>query len=211
MRVVERACAQVLSVKMLQDRSSAKFDPFSNRAHNGQMRQVGCSEVLERLSAREALGHHVDSRLIKAVTAPGNLFLFTLEDEESFLSLIWQESDFTRLLTPGLPRTLADVAGRMIANSWTFSSLCHPMGLELKYHDPAAFESFRALDAGFDMSKFDFIAVTPANESEKQQSPSGTHYIYDGVHRALVLAHRVMSGQSKYQSVEALLLTPRCD
>jgi hypothetical protein len=192
--------------------SFSGFDPYSNLAHNRQMRQVNSSEVLERLSAREALGHHVDPRLIQAVKAPGDLFLFTLEDEQSFLSLIWQEIDPTRLLTPrGQPRTLADVAGRMIANSWTFSSLCRPMGLELSYHDPAAFESFRTLDAGFDLSKFDFIAVTPANDSEKRQSPSGTYYIYDGVHRALVLAHRVMSGQSKYQPIEALLLTPRRD
>jgi hypothetical protein len=175
------------------------------------MRQVSGTEVLKRLSAREALGHHVDPRLIQEVNAPGSLFLLTLEDERSFLSLIWQEGDYTRLLTPGRPRALADVAGRMIANSWTFSSLCHPMGLDLKYHDPAAFESFRALDAGFDISKFDFIALTPANEAEKRQSPSGTYYIYDGVHRALVLAHRVMSGQSTYQPVEALLLTPRRD
>jgi hypothetical protein len=176
------------------------------------MRPVSCPEVLARLSTREALGHHIDPRLFQAVKAPGNLFVFTLEDEKSFLSLIWQESDFARLLTPwGQPRTLADVAGRMIANSSTFSSLCSPMGLELTYHDPAAFESYRALDAGFDISKFDFIAVTPANDSEKRQSPSGTYYIYDGVHRALVLAHRVMSGQTKYQPVEALLLTPRRD
>jgi hypothetical protein len=176
------------------------------------MRQVTSSEVLERLSAREALGHHVDPRLIQAVNAPGNLFFFTLEDEKSFLSLIWQEINPTRLLTPwGQPRTLGDVAGRMIELSWTFSSLSRPMGLMPTYHDPAAFESFKALDAGFDISKFDFIAVTPANDSEKRQSPSGTYYIYDGVHRALVLAHRVMNGQSKYQPVEALLLTPRRD
>ncbi len=176
------------------------------------MKPVSGPEVLARFSAREALGHHVDPRLIQAVKAPGNLFLFTLEDEKSFLSLIWQEIDPTRLLTPwGEPRTLGDVAGRMIEHSWTFSSLCRPMGLMPTLHDPTAFGSFEALDAGFDISKFDLIAVTPANDSEKRQSPSGTYYIYDGVHRALVLAHRVMSGQSKYQPVEALLLTPRRD
>jgi hypothetical protein len=85
------------------------------------------------------------------------------------------------------------------------------MGLMPTYHDPAAFESFRSLDADFDISKFDFIAVTPANDSEKRQSPSGTYYIYDGVHRALVLAHRVMSRQMEYHPVEALLMTPRRD
>jgi len=176
------------------------------------MNPVSGPEVLARLSAREAIGHHVDDRLIREVNAPGKLCLFTLEDEKSFLSLIWQESDYTRLLTPrGQPRTLADVAGRMIENSWTFSSLSRPMGLMPMFHDPAAFESFETLDASFDISKFDFIAVTPANDSERRQSPSGTYYIYDGVHRALVFAYRVLSGQMEYHPVEVLLMTPRRD
>jgi hypothetical protein len=176
------------------------------------MRQVNTSEVLMRLGTRGALGHHVDDRLIHAVKGPGTLFLFTLEDEQSFLSLIWQEIDPTRLLTPrGQPRTLGDVAGRMIDQSWTFSSLSRPMGLMPMYHAPVAFERFEALDAGFDISKFDFIAVVPANDSERRQSPSGTFYIYDGVHRALVLAHRVLSGQMEYHPVEVLLITPRRD
>jgi hypothetical protein len=139
------------------------------------MKPVSAADVLARLGARAALGHHVDPRLIREVNAPGKLSLFTLEDEKSFLSLIWQEINPTRLLTPGgQPRTLGDVARRMIENSWTFSSLCRPMGLMPMYHDPAAFESFRSLDAAFDISKFDFIAVTPANDSEKRQSPNGT-------------------------------------
>jgi hypothetical protein len=176
------------------------------------MNPVSGPEVIARLSAREAIGHHVDPRLIQAVNAPGNLFLITMEDEKSFLSLIWQEINPTRLLTPwGQPRTLGDVAGRMIEHSWTFSSLSRPMGLMPMFHDPAAFESFEALNAGFDISKFDFIAVTPANDSERRQSPNGTYYIYDGVHRALVFAYRVLSGQMEYHPVEALLMTPRRD
>lgn len=176
------------------------------------MKPVSGPEVLARLSAREAIGHHIDARLIQAVEAPGNLFFFTLEDAESFLSLIWQEINPTRILTPrGQPRTLGDVAGRMLHHSWTFPSLSRPMGLMPTHHDPAAFRSFEALDAGFEISKFDFIAVTPANDSEQRQSPNGTYYIYDGVHRALVLAHRIMSGKSKYQPIEALLMTPRRD
>jgi hypothetical protein len=64
--------------------------------------------VLERLGAREALGHHVDPRLIQAVKAPGNLFFFTLEDEKSFLSLIWQEIDPIHNPTEALPGIYLD-------------------------------------------------------------------------------------------------------
>lgn len=202
----------VSQVSESRPRPPIKVDPSSNRAHDIEMRKVNSPEVLARLSARASLDRHVDPRLIDAVKAPGNLYLLTLNDAQSFLSLIWQEIDPTRLLTPrGQPRTLLDVAGRMVKNKWTFSSLCRPMGLMPTCHDPAAFESFEKLNTGFDINKFDFIAVTPATDSEKLQSPSGTYYIYDGVHKSLVLAYRILNGQSIYQPVEALLMTPRRD
>jgi hypothetical protein len=176
------------------------------------MKQVNSADILSRLHDREARGHHVDDRLIRAVKNQGALYLFTLNDEQSFLPLIWQEIDPTRLLTPrGLSRTLGDVAGRMVERSWTFASLSQPMGLPPTQHLPAAFESFERINSAFEFAEFDFIAVMAANDSERRQSPTGTFYIYDGVHRTLVFAHRVLTKQSRYQSVEALLITPRRD
>jgi len=94
------------------------------------MRHVGSMEVLKRLRERQSGGYHVDPRLLQEVQAPGDLFLFTLQDEDSFLSLIWQAINPTRLLTPSeQPRTLRDVAGRMIENSWTFERLASSLGL----------------------------------------------------------------------------------
>jgi hypothetical protein len=176
------------------------------------MRHASSAEMLARLDVRSARNHHVDDRMIQAVKVEGSLFLFTLDDEQWFLSLIWQEIDPTRLLTPrGLPRTLADVANRMIEQSWTFASLSRPMGLPSTQHLPAAFESYNKLDSAFDFAEFDFIAVMAANDSERRQSPDGTFYIYDGVHRTLVLAHRILTKQSLYQPVEILFITPRRD
>lgn len=59
------------------------------------------------------------------------------------------------------------------------------------------------------MAAFDFVAVVPANDAEGYQSPGRTFYIYDGVHRTLVLSHRLLSKQSSYHPVKALLITPR--
>jgi hypothetical protein len=176
------------------------------------MKQVSSAEILGRLNDRAACGHHIDNRLIQAVKAQGNLFLFTLEDEKSFLSLIWQEIDPTRLLTPhGQPRTLGAITDRLIKQSWTFASLSNPMGLPPTQHNPVAFEKFEKMNSAFDIAAFDFIAVVAANDSEWHQSPDGTFYIYDGVHRTLVFAHRVLNKQTSYQPIEALLITPRRD
>jgi hypothetical protein len=173
------------------------------------VKEVTSAEVLSRIQDRLNRGHHVDERLIREVQAPGSLYTVSFEDQATFLSIIWQECDRTRILTPGGSRTLMDVAGRMVDNSWTFSSLCNHMGFEPAWHDPAAFQKFEAISSSFDLDAFDFIAVTPATDSERQQSPRGTLYIFDGVHRSLVLAHRLMTNQSKYRAIEGLLLTPR--
>ena len=53
------------------------------------------------------------------------------------------------------------------------------------------------------------LAVVPALDSERKESPQGTFYIYDGAHKSLVLAHRLLTAQAVYQSIEALLLIPR--
>jgi hypothetical protein len=176
------------------------------------MKQVTSADILGQLNDRAARGHHIDDRLNQSVRAQGNLFLFTLDDEDSFLSLIWQEIDPSRLLTPrGQPRTLGDVANRMIEESWTFESLSNPMGLPPTQHVPSAFESFETINSAFDFAEFNFIAVVAANDSERRQSPSGTFYIYDGVHRSLVFAHRVLTKQTSYRPIEVLLITPRRD
>ncbi len=174
------------------------------------MRHVDPTAILQRFKSREARGHHVDPRLMKEVQAPGDLFLLTAEDEVSFLSLTWQEIDPTRLLTPGgQPRTLKDVAERMIRNSWTFAILAAPMGLPPTQHNPDAFVRFRERDATFSFSELDLVAIMPTNDAERRQSPDGTFYIYDGVCRTLVLAYKLLNRQINYQPVELLLLTPR--
>ena len=174
------------------------------------MKQTTADEMLKRLDERKKRGHHIDERLIQAVQAPGNLFMISLEDEASFLSLIWQESDPARLLTPpSQPRTLRDVAGRMVDNSWTFASLSTFIGRPSTQHDPTWFERCKRIDSNFDFDQFDFLAIVAANDSERHQSPAGSFYIFDGIHRALVLAHRVLAGNTIYQPTEALLITPR--
>jgi hypothetical protein len=177
------------------------------------MKQIDSSDILKRIEERRAHDHHVDERLIYAVKRARNLFLFTVHDEASFLSLIWHERSQSRLLTPrGQPRTLADVAGRMIENRWTFSSLCCPMSLPAEdEHDPSWFRSCKRIDAEFSFDEFDFIGLMPANDCERRQSPGGKFYIYDGAHKTLVLAYRLLAKQTAFRTVEGLLIAPRLD
>ena len=174
------------------------------------MKQVSYEEIKKRLESRKAKGHKVDARLFEEIKNAKALFLITLEDEEYFMSLIWQSIEHTRFLTPvGESRTLRDIVQRMVENSWTFEALSSkPKKYGYKY-DPDWFISAEKIYSEFDIDIFDLIAVQPANESEQKESPNGTFYIFDGVHRTLVLAYKLVSLELNYKPIEAVLLVPR--
>lgn len=166
------------------------------------MKPIDRHEVLEILERRRRYGFHVDSRLIREVQQPGQMFLLPLETEAEFMKLVWQSVNDTRPLTPpGQPRTLRDCAKRLESYGWSFRQLC-----EAGY---SWFDKCVAIDQGFDYQKFGWLAVVPLNSHEQRESPSGTYYIFDGVHKAIVLAKKLARRELSYKPVEALLLTPR--
>lgn len=174
------------------------------------MRQVSREMVLQKIREMQKAGNHVDGRLIDEVKALKMVFfLIILEDKESFLSLIWHEIDASRLLTPGGSRTLRDIAQRMMDQSLTFEVLAKGPGLPDSQHDPGWFKKCVNIDTRFDYDRFGWIIVVPATSHERDQSPYGTFYIYDGCHKALVLSKRLLCNEIRFQPVEALLLVPR--
>ena len=176
------------------------------------MRQVSRTEVLHVLEERHRTGIHIDRRVFTAVDASTALFLVTLANEDSFLSLVWQQSDGVRLLAPhGRPRTLRDVAQRMREASSTFEMLASDLGRPKDEHDPDWFRVCAKINAAFDFDRFGWVTVVPANDSERRQTPDGSLYIYDGVHKTLVLSKRLVSGETLFRPVEALLVLPRPD
>src|SRR5262245_60993528 len=103
------------------------------------MKRVSREFVLDLCSKRMAAGHNVDARLRKELES-GELYSLQLSDEESFLSLIWQDIGETRLLTPkNQPRTLREVAQRAVDGAHTFKSLSQSPGLSASQHNPAWF------------------------------------------------------------------------
>lgn len=60
----------------------------------------------------------------------------------------------------------------------------------------------------FDYGKVGLVTLTPLNESERRETPEGNYYIYDGVHKSIVLAKRLLRGETEYEPVQVLLLTP---
>src|SRR5207248_2670331 len=116
---------------------------------------------------------------------PGEMFLDILAAREEFLSLVWQSSGATRLLTPvGESRTLFDCARRLSTFEWEFKPLVQ-----------AGFEWFRPcinIDKTFDYGKVGLVTLTPLIESERHETTAGNYYIYDGVHKSMVLAKRLL-------------------
>ncbi len=76
-------------------------------------------------------------------------------------------------------------------------------------HNPEWFQPCLSIDTNFNPQWFELVAVTPATGGELRESPGGSFYIYDGAHKTLVLAHRLLTERTRYTPVELLLLTPR--
>jgi len=163
---------------------------------------ISREDVEARLNSRKENGFHVDSRLLHAIIQPGQLSLLMLETEDEFLRLVWQAIPETRPLTPkAQPRSLKDCASRLALFDWNFEALVRD--------DFPWFQKCTDIDLAFDFGKVGWIAVTPLVAGEQKETPHGSYYIYDGVHKSIVLAKRILRGELQYCAIEVLLLEPR--
>lgn len=154
--------------------------------------------------------HHLHRKVEDHLGHAREIFEVQLLDSERYLALVWPDRDGSRLLTPAdRPRTLGDVAKRILLNDWTFELLSEDMGRPVEEHDPVRFTKARYIDGNFDYDRFDTLILAPLTAEEKAQSPEGNFYIYDGKHRALVLAKRLAADEETYKKVPALLMIPR--
>lgn len=164
--------------------------------------EVQPSEVMASLRAHQALGLHVSDRVIAEVQKPGRMNKVVL-GRADFFKLVWQSSDETRPLAPlRHPRTLGDCALRLSHFSWSFDRL-----VELGW---PWFAACAEIDKAFDLSKFGLIFLNPLNEVERGEAPQGSYYIYDGVHRSIVLAKRLTApSAAEYRPIQAILFERR--
>jgi hypothetical protein len=174
------------------------------------MEEIPRSTAIAHLREHERRGFHVDTRVLDQVGAPGDLYLWRIESSNAFLSLIWQARDGSRLFTPsGQSRTLHDVGRRVLETGLTFSQLASNLDLPPTLHNPSWFTPCERIDNAFDYAAFGYVIVTSALPEELNESPTGSWYIYDGAHKTLVLAERLLAKQQEFVSLQALVLTPR--
>jgi len=166
------------------------------------MRSTSPAEVRSILERHKDAGFHVDSRLLEELERPGKLFVGVLSTSTELFRLVWQSIEAARPLVPvDEPRTLLDCATRLEPFGWSFEAL---VGQGYPW-----FEKCVRIDQSFDYSKLGCIAVTPLVEAEGNGNPRGSYYIYDGVHKSIVLAKRLLQRELEFRPVEVLLLTPR--
>jgi hypothetical protein len=173
------------------------------------MKRIDNKTAFLLLRDRANHGNHIDSRLLREIQH-GAMYSFMLEDPEAFLSLIWQESDSARFLTPpDKPRTLRDVAGRFVGAQHTFVGCMETMGMPLNMHNPHWFRKCLAIENDFSYDRLGPVVLVSATDAERRQSPEGTFYIFDGIHKTLVLSVLFLQGRVAFESVLAFLIVPR--
>lgn len=175
-----------------------------------KMKRITMQEASDELQRHIDKGLHVGSRVLDEIKNIGSIFQFEIEDEETFLSLIWHEIDASRLFTPqGESRTLKDVAQRFIDNKISYSKLATNFGLPSDQHNPNWFSNCQKINDNFDYEEFGFIVLTPPTNEEVKQSSNGTFYIFDGSHKSFILATKLLKGELTFKSLNCFLLLPR--
>lgn len=168
------------------------------------MKTITQEEILNRFFVYESKGFHIDSRLVGEVNKGGSFYIIELNDEEAFLSLIWQEIDDSRLLTlKNKSRKLLDVANRFIEKKYSFDTLSRYIGLSANEHNPKWFEKCIPIDDEFNYENYGLISIVPATDGERKQSLNGSFYIYDGIHKSIVLATKLLKNEIAFQKIKA--------
>jgi hypothetical protein len=163
---------------------------------------VNAEAMALTLGAHQERGLHVDRRLQHEIHRPGRLSMITLEAADEFFSLVWQAIPDTGAIAPaGQPRSIFDCGSRLASFSWSFRALV------MDGHQ--WFQKCIDIDEGFDSGKFGLIAITPLLADEQRVTPHGTYYVYDGVHKSIVLAKKLLRREMEYRPIEVLLLEPR--
>jgi len=153
------------------------------------------------LESQQARGCHFSDRLRTEVDNPGERILVRAPTANEFFMLLWQSDSNTRPLAPeGEPRTVRDCAMRLAGYGWRFQNLVSLTDW---------FQRCAAIDENFDYSMLCWIVITPLITEERRVTPDATFYIFEGVHRSIVLAKRLLMREERYRPIDFLLLCPR--
>ena len=139
----------------------------------------------------------------------------TIASAEQFLSLMIRDQSVSRRLTPAgsnhEQHQLRSVIHRMNEHGWTFKSLAH--GEELSQDGPGWFSKFNAL-ADFNQEQMGLLAIHPRTglkgidgEYGEERTPA-SHEIYEGQHRALTLAWKMIIEDEPFRELRAIYLWP---
>ena len=60
------------------------------------------------------------------------------------------------------------------------------------------------IEQGFDFNAFGWLAIQDATRRESEESPDGSYYVFDGVHRSIVLAKLLVEQRIDFEPIKCL-------
>lgn len=171
---------------------------------------INAAEVLKETDLFNAKNLHVDSRVIRLLNEGNIVYPVRFITSDNFLKLIFHEVDDSRLLTPpGMRRSLKDIIIRMKGSGWHIDDLSKQLNLPSNMHDPNWFKQCFEIYKTFDEKKFTPLYLMESTLPEIAQTPGSPYHIYDGTHRSLVFAWKIMVEDYQFFPIQAYLFKPR--
>lgn len=172
------------------------------------MKLVSRDDVIMLLERQGALGN---SFLKQTVAGASDFYLFRIEDEALFYSLVWHYHRHTKVLTPGTwlggkVYSVGDVAERFLSLKSSFSDYVATKAEGV--YTPTWFENCERIYENFSWDEFGVLAVQPMNNAERRDCPRGTFRLIDGAHRTLSLAVLLREKKIAFQPIECVFVIP---
>ncbi len=167
------------------------------------------AELSNKLNELNNSGLHVNNKVIKAIKNAINIKKIMLSEDE-FFNLVWIQINGVRILSEkNKPRTLKDIVNKMNKNNYDFQFLASNQIFDQINHDLSWFEKCNNIYANFNFNKFKYLFLYSLNENERSSSPNGSYYLFDGNHKSLVYAKKIIDGDLKYKEIKAYMIEPR--
>ncbi len=168
------------------------------------------SRIIKEVAERRSKGFHIDDRIVKTIELPDRspVSQVSLKSKDDFLRLQYHDNDASWIFIPsGFPRTLKDCVEGMLDKKLTPQKLAHDFGPPEAHR--AWFADKLSIYTNFDYNSFYSLFLLNFSGADRRTSAEANYIIFDGQHRSLFLAYKLMEEHVEFSPINAYLFSDR--
>ncbi|MDA1353817.1 MAG: hypothetical protein O3A01_05020 [bacterium] len=175
------------------------------------MKAISKDNVLKQLHHTHNNNQNVDQSILSTCLDSDYFYTIILEDLASIHALMLPfTTTFDWLFTAKERKkkhSAIEIAKTLIEKGHTFNSILESHTISAK--DKQWFNACTTIYDQFDMARLSWPIIIPINNQERSKFPHATFRLYNGFHRLIVYAYKVLKNEIPEAPIECLLVGPR--